>query len=150
MLELAIEQHSDLSIDTRELQSNETSYTINTLRSLRKEYPDYALYLIMGADAFVYFDAWKEWQDIINYAHIVIANRPDHQITPGNTLKDWLQKMADKPCQEGALYGKLYEIQTEMLAISSTEIRNQLAQDIQPDALPANVLDYIHSNKLYT
>jgi len=150
MLELATEQNASLSVDTRELESSEISYTINTLRSLRNDYPNAALYLIMGADAFTYFDTWKDWQEIINYAHIVIANRPDHGTSINKTLEDWRAKTKDNPCQDGVLYGKLYEIQTDMLAISSTEIRKQLAQNMQPDALPASVLDYINSHKLYS
>lgn len=150
MLKLAIKEYKTLNVDTRELDQEQTSYTVNTLRSLRNEFPDEALYLIVGADAFAKFDTWKDWQEIIGLANIVIAKRPEHVIQPSEELENWVQNLKDKPCQQGGLYGTLYEIQTDMLAISSTTIRQQISQDGTSNKLPAKVLDYILTHNLYS
>lgn len=150
MLKLALEGNKNLSIDTRELDREHTSYTVNTLRSLREDFPEDAFYFILGADAFAKFDTWKDWQEIIALANIIVAKRPEHKIEQSKELEKWVRNLKDNPCQQGDLYGTLYEIQTDMLAISSTTIRQQISTIGQSDFIPAKVLDYIQTHKLYS
>lgn len=76
MLEAAIEGEDGLEIDDRELRREGPSYTVDTLRSLRKEKGDAPLCLIVGMDAFRRFDEWHEWEKLPELAHIAVAHRP--------------------------------------------------------------------------
>lgn len=76
MLEAAIEGEDGLEIDDRELRREGPSYTVDTLRSLRKEKGDAPLCLIVGMDAFRRFDEWHEWEKLPKLAHIAVAHRP--------------------------------------------------------------------------
>ena len=75
MLELALAGTPEFKVDHRELQRSTPSYMIETLISLRKEYPDTPLALIMGSDAFINLATWNSWQELTDYAHIVVAIR---------------------------------------------------------------------------
>ena len=50
MIELAISDQENLSIDLREIENKNISYTVNTLISIRSEFPTDALFLIVGED----------------------------------------------------------------------------------------------------
>ena len=93
MIELAIDNEECLRIDLRELDNDETSYSINTLKSLRHEFIDDTLCLILGRDAFNKIDRWKDWKKLLNYAHIIVANRPGESDEPkAQELKQWIKQ----------------------------------------------------------
>jgi nicotinate-nucleotide adenylyltransferase len=50
MTRLAFAHIPQAVVDTREIARSGPTYTVDTLRELRAEYPDAQLYLIMGAD----------------------------------------------------------------------------------------------------
>ncbi len=80
MLELAIKNQPGLKIDTRELdrydQHQAPSYMVDTLKSLRQEFPTEPLLLFIGSDAFKHLTGWHQWQQLFDYAHIVVMTRP--------------------------------------------------------------------------
>ena len=77
MVQLAIAENPLFSFDGRELQRTGASYTVDSLESLRKELGnDVSLILMMGSDAFIKFNTWHRWQEIINLCHIVLVQRP--------------------------------------------------------------------------
>ena len=74
MLKLAIEGINDFEICTLELMRENVSYTIDTLRELKKEYD--TLELIIGFDNILKFDTWKEPDEIFKLAEVVVMKRP--------------------------------------------------------------------------
>jgi nicotinate-nucleotide adenylyltransferase len=76
MVEVAAAGEAAFVVDDRELRREGPSYTLDTLKSLREEFPQQPMALIVGADAFREFDTWHEWRSIIDYAHIVVMQRP--------------------------------------------------------------------------
>src|SRR3990167_8466433 len=76
MLQLAIQGNSLFTVDDREINQPSTSYTIDTLISLHKEYPKQKFALIIGTDAFLQFHQWHRWREILHYANIIILHRP--------------------------------------------------------------------------
>jgi len=63
-------------VDDRELRREGPSFSLDTVVSLREEFPQHSIALIIGADAFRGFDTWHEWRAILNVAHIVVMQRP--------------------------------------------------------------------------
>ncbi|VAW72155.1 Nicotinate-nucleotide adenylyltransferase [hydrothermal vent metagenome] len=76
LLTLAIQDQVKFVADDRELRRESSSYMIDTLGSLRDEFPEQPLLLMIGADAFAQFDQWHRWQDILTQAHLVLMQRP--------------------------------------------------------------------------
>lgn len=153
MLELAVNDLPELKIDLRELNSDETSYTINTLKLLRQDFKEDSLCLIMGRDAFNKIDSWKEWQSLLDYTHIIVANRPgetDNNIS--SELKNWIKqyKTNDKNLLKNKLNGHIFFIDIPMLDISSSMIREFVAKQKNiTDLTPPPIISYIKENQLY-
>ena len=153
MIKLAISDEKKLSIDLREIENGNISYTVNTLKSLRDEFSDDILFLIIGVDVFNMIDGWKEWQSLLNYTHIIVANRSsDNEENISGALKKWRNenKIDDINFLTSALSGYIYCIDTPIVEISSRMIRTYYAKykNIQK-YLPSNVITYIKENNLY-
>tara|TARA_R110001599_G_scaffold351822_1_gene584822 strand:+ start:158903 stop:159559 length:657 start_codon:yes stop_codon:yes gene_type:complete len=153
MVELAVSGEPRLACDSRELQRQGASYTIDSLMELRRELgEERALCLVMGCDAVLAITSWHRWQELLNWAHVVVIARPGWQLPEVGEVADWLQQhRLDSPGQLGGqpCGGVLVE-ELRPLAISSTEIRSLLAAGHSARyLLPQAVLDYIESHNLY-
>ncbi|MEM6998777.1 MAG: nicotinate-nucleotide adenylyltransferase [Pseudomonadota bacterium] len=153
MLELAIGSKKKLFIDKHEVENDTVSYTINTLKFLRDKFNDDALSLILGRDAFNKIDKWKNWQELLDYVHIIVANRPDETpIDITDDLQHWIEKHQTSNIEliNNKLHGNIYFISIPMLDISSSMIRQLLSEkESTKDFLPENIQTYIKNNKLY-
>ncbi|MGB0514072.1 MAG: nicotinate-nicotinamide nucleotide adenylyltransferase, partial [Wenzhouxiangellaceae bacterium] len=152
MLELALAPHADLSVDDREVRRDGPSWMADTLISLRDEVGDLPIMLCVGQDAANGLDRWERWQRLLELAHLVVMTRPDAPPEYSDTLHDHLQgrfvdqteALMDQPA------GRVCNVDVTRLAISSTDIRNQLANHRNPRfLLPSTVLAYITKHGLY-
>jgi nicotinate-nucleotide adenylyltransferase len=150
MLELAIKNQTGLVCDSREIHRAGRSYMVDTLKSLRLELPVCSLLLFMGADAFSQLAHWYQWQQLFDYAHIVVMTRPHSEQA---VLCDFLQQrlIFDKSTLSTEKAGKLFFQPVTQLAICATAIRELQAQHrsirfLLPDA----VIEYIEQHHLYT
>lgn len=149
MLQLATAEQQGLICDSRELDRKGTSYMIDTLISLRDQFPQKTLALLIGSDAFLTLRQWHHWQKLFDYAHLIVMTRPKSNKT---LLLDFFKtRLANNPTElKHSLAGKLYFQPVTQLAISSTQIRKLLITKGSPRFLmPDNVIDYIYENKLY-
>jgi len=153
MIKLAISDEKKLSIDLREIENGNISYTINTLKSLRDEFSNDIIFLIIGVDVFNMIDGWKEWQSLLNYTHIIVANRSsDNEENISGALRKWRNenKIDDINFLTSALSGHIYYIDTPIVEISSRMIRKYYTKNKNiDDYLPSNVVTYIKENNLY-
>jgi nicotinate-nucleotide adenylyltransferase len=149
MLTLAVQNQPGLTIDSREVDRQGPSYMVDTLKSLRLEYPDQPLLLFIGADAFRHLMTWHEWQQLFTYAHVVVITRPGYQ---ARDLDDFfkVRLSTDKNELSVQLAGKLFFQPVTQLDISATAIRQLIAQQQNPGfLLPDAVIDYIKQHALY-
>ncbi|MBP8927133.1 MAG: nicotinate-nucleotide adenylyltransferase [Pseudomonadales bacterium] len=154
MLRLALADCAPLQCDDREIRRGSTSYTIDTLRSLRAELGASArLCLIVGADAFAAFDSWKEWDRMVELAHIVVMERPGERPAQSPVLARWVAARAADDIERAlgqAPCGGILSLQLTQLAISASHIRALLSAGYSPRfLLPDAVLDYIRRHHLY-
>lgn len=153
MIELAIATYPKLTIDNRELNRKEHSYTIDTLKSLRAELKNVSLCLLMAMDTFSHFSDWKNWQQILDYAHLVIVPRPGFEISLNTTLTEFLKQhqIHDSTLltTQPAGYILLQTIESQQ-PISATNIRAAVLAKTHPtNILPLTVWNYIQEHKLY-
>jgi nicotinate-nucleotide adenylyltransferase len=78
MLQLAIGGNPFFQADDRELRRGGTSYTVDTLRDIRAEFPQAQIVLLMGADSLVDFAKWREPAEICRLAYVVVVARGGH------------------------------------------------------------------------
>jgi nicotinate-nucleotide adenylyltransferase len=79
MLKLALAGEPRFEIDERELRSDATGYTVDTLRALHAERPQDELYLLIGADQYEKFGQWREPEEIERLAKLAVFPRPGHR-----------------------------------------------------------------------
>ena len=149
ILQLAIEGEKSFICDNRELKRAGRSFMVETLASLRADFPEKTLILFMGSDAFAAIEQWHQWQKLFEFAHIVVMTRPNCEKIP---LSDFLNPRlsVEKADLTREKNGKLFFQPVTQLAISATQIRNLLAQKRSIRfLLPDNVINYINRYALY-
>lgn len=155
LLSAALEQQDDFVVDTREIQRGGASYMVDTLQSLQAEFPQQTLCLIIGLDAFYYFDTWKAYLQILELAHIVVMQRPGRELAqlqtrPAVYTLFMTYGIKDPQLLRQQAAGLIWIQPVTALAISSTAIRAQLAQGGTIRYLvPDKVLTLIQQQGLY-
>lgn len=152
MVRLAAANIAKLTVDAQELDRYKPSYTIDTLHNTRAqlEAAD-QLFLIMGMDAFAILPTWHRWQELLQYCHILVLQRPDMTVVISDELQQYLVKnwVEDFTLLAGSC-GKITYIQQTPLNISATQIRNILHRKKTAQfLLPDTVLEYINKHQLY-
>lgn len=155
MLRLGLDGHGKLfEIDTQEIERGGISYSIDTLRNSLDKDPSQKLMLIIGMDQFLKFDQWKNFDQILTLADLVVTSRPGMDLP--YSLDEWpvaiRSLVADFDGKEALLKsGKnIYFFQLEDVEASATEIRKKvrLGQSIQA-LVPPSVEAYIRNNGLF-
>jgi nicotinate-nucleotide adenylyltransferase len=141
-------------IDDIELKRGGVSYTIDTIKELRKKYESRELYLIIGADNFETFSEWKDFKKILGEVNLVVTTRPGFQIP--EKAGDWPAYLDEYVGESdfGTLElntGRSVEFITlDDLEISSSELRKKLRVGRPVEKfLPLAVETYIKEFKVY-
>jgi nicotinate-nucleotide adenylyltransferase len=107
------------------------TFTIDTLRDLRRMRPDADLFFITGADAMAQIMSWKDNEELWSLAHFVGVTRPGHVL-------------------DGMGRSDVSLLEVPAMAISSTDCRNRV-QEHNPVwyLVPDGVVQYIAKHRLY-
>lgn len=76
-----------IRVDTTELTMPSPSYTIDTLRKLQSEHPSLEFRLAVGADSYLDFHKWKEWEELEKAYSPIVYPRPGYAIS--ETRQGW-------------------------------------------------------------
>ncbi|MGI5889172.1 MAG: nicotinate (nicotinamide) nucleotide adenylyltransferase [Oscillospiraceae bacterium] len=116
------------------------SYTIKTLRRLRRRYPGSEIYMLIGSDSLLAFKTWKNWRRILTMCTLVVAARDD---MPREVLEEALDELKSRGA--GGIL-----MNTQPFDVSSSEIRARLESGGNCTGLvPADVEEYIRKHGLY-
>ena len=131
LLRAALAGQDRLTIDTRELDRDGPSYTVDTLASLRADIgPDRPLVLLVGADVFAGLASWHLWQDLFAFAHVGVLNRPGVTHEPSAALSAFIaDRRAPRPHGPA---GSVVDIAITPLDIAATAIREAFAAGYEP------------------
>ncbi|RZV37586.1 MAG: nicotinate-nucleotide adenylyltransferase [Chromatiales bacterium] len=152
LVECAIEGQPGFVADDRELRRDGPSYTIDTLHSLREEFPDRSIGLIVGMDAFLGLPGWHRWDEILDVAHIVVAHRPGWKAPDIGVLGEMITEHGTHRVAKlhDATHGSIHIHAVTQLEIASTEIRELVGAGRDPRFLmPDEVRDAILDMKIY-
>ncbi len=139
MLRIAIKGMEFAQISDLELESATPSYTVETLKKLKKQYPEDELFFLAGADVLDHFSYWSDPVEIVSLAKPLIGCRESSHLKVNDLDSSYKNAFREGICQ------------TRKINISSTEIREKLSrgEDVS-HMLPSEVLDYILCHKLYS
>ncbi|WP_428087570.1 nicotinate (nicotinamide) nucleotide adenylyltransferase [Candidatus Thioglobus sp.] len=134
MLEIAIENFPELSIDTGEITQPVASYTIDSLKRIAKQYPQQSFGLIIGMDSFNQLSSWKNYQTFWQYCHLIVVGRPGQEKI-ADTYN--FTQVKNKAALNNQASGLVYFSQTKLYDISSSDIRGILFNDASSGKIPA-------------
>ena len=154
MLNLVCENDTQLCIDSRELDRQGPSYSIDTLQSLRSELgPQARLIWCLGMDAFAQLHTWHRWRELLQFCHLLVMARPASELPEDAALKAlWQRHHVAEPKQLlSCANGGIASVRLPQFDVSATAIRLLLEQGKTPPAsmLPAQVAQYIAAQNLY-
>jgi len=142
MLSLAIQDFPELEIDTREILREGSSFMIDTLIELVEEFNNHTICLIIGMDSFINFKTWKQWDEFADLVHMVVLPRSGDQ--PDKKSLDTFDLAKDKDHLKSELTGLLYFSNSKLINISSSDIRDKIANDQNLDQLvPSSVINLL-------
>jgi nicotinate-nucleotide adenylyltransferase len=128
LLKTAISDQPGFELDQRELQREGHSYMVDTLESLRTDYPSHPICLILGMDAFLGIKQWHQWLRIPQLCHLVVTTRPGFEMSG-----DFIQQLpATLITKASGLFevaaGRILLQSVTQLDISASHIRAMLAK----------------------
>ena len=155
MVRLAIEKNPLFELDDAEIRQTAPGYTVETLERLRREFgAKRPIVLLLGTDAFRNLSSWQRWRDLFDLAHVFVAQRPGHSLTPGGMqaalAAEWRKRAGTPDVLRQRPGGNVVTYGTTALDISASAIRAHFAQARSPRyLLPSAVLDYIEAHGVY-
>lgn len=153
MVQAAIAGQRAFVADRRELERCGSSYTVDTLASLREEFGvDLPLCLLLGSDAFRGFLSWHRPLEILELAHLVVMTRPnvEQPWSPEIRALRRARQVAGAAALSQTSAGRIYCHEVTQLGISATAIRGLIAAGRSPRfLLPDAVIEIIERQGLY-
>ena len=112
------------------------SYTINTLRALKKRYTDARFFLLIGGDMLFSFTEWYKYESILKECEVCAAARG------GDSFSEMLEYATE--------VGHIKVLPTNVVDISSTEIREKIQKgEDASEWITEDVRGYIEEKGLY-
>ena len=152
MLDLAIKDYGNLSIDPIEVYKNGISYSVDTLRELKAQNPESGIVFILGMDAFNSLNRWHKWEQLFQLCSLFVLARSGENVNYGiATDIDLLNRRVDsgeRLLQKEA--GSVFIAEEFNYELSSTTVRSKLllGEDLSQE-LNEKVYSYIKKHNLY-
>ncbi|WNC71248.1 nicotinate-nucleotide adenylyltransferase [Thalassotalea psychrophila] len=150
MVELACEEHALFTLDARELNRHTKSYTIDSIKELKQQYPNAKLYFFIGTDSLISLPSWHQIQELLTLCHFVVGTRPGYCVSNLNDESIRTRITDDISLVKQQSAGRILLLETCQVDISSTLIREKLNnKENCSEFLPNKVSQFIEHNKLY-
>jgi len=157
MLELACGGRPRCVPSDIEVKARGKSYSILTLKKIHRLHPNAWVFFILGVDAFVEIETWKDYEQVLEQCMFIVISRPgcDLEVASrvlGGRLRDRIRVIGpdDRPDEAMFESNRVFLVSIDALDVSSTDIRRRL-QDGRPvtGLVPPSVEDYLHHHRLY-
>ncbi|MBC3185069.1 nicotinate-nucleotide adenylyltransferase [Corynebacterium sp. zg-331] len=136
MTALATAADERFSVSRIDIERAGATYTIDTLRDVRAQFPRSELFFITGADALSGLTSWREWEKAVSLARFIGVTRPGYD--------------ADASVLPHEYRERITLVRGPGLDISSTQCRRRCRQGRPIRYLvPEAVARYIEHNGLY-
>lgn len=141
MLRLAIDGVPYFKLSLHEADESKHSYTYQTLKELKEQYPENEYYFILGADSLFALETWKNYKEIFPSCILLAAIRDDKmQEDVIVQIRYLIQKY----------HADIRLLKAPKLEISSTELRERIQQKKSIKYMvPQSVEEYIVEHQIY-
>ena len=139
MTQLAIQDIPYFKLSDYELDKQNLSYSVETVKHFLDEYPGDTFYFIVGADSFSDLPTWYGYRDLMELCCFVVISRPD---TKKEELLARFEGNEKPP--------RVFFIDDVFMDISSTQIREMVAEGNNIiELVPIKIYEYIIKKSLY-
>lgn len=134
MLKRALKGKEKLQLSLIEVKRKGVSYTIDTLRALKKEFPKGTeFYFILGSDSWAQLPTWKSFKSLIKLCEFVVFNRKGY---PVRAISDERQAI---------------KLRIKPIEVTSTQIRDRVKKGTSiVKWVPKEVESYIQKERIYS
>jgi nicotinate-nucleotide adenylyltransferase len=144
MLKTAIKGIPWFAISLLEIERGGKSYSVDTIRELRRRHPQAGFYFIIGADTLPELHLWKSIHELLRLCRFVTMSRPGWEGARVTTRSLKLGSPWPSRLRRGMFPGHLIDI-------SSSDIRRRVSKGLSIRHLvPYAVEGYIRTKKLYS
>lgn len=138
MAQLAFSDMSRVVVDPCETRRPGPSYTVDTLRELKAQWPQAELFLLIGEDQARALPTWHAWQEVLQLAIICVAERED------------LTGIAPRFTAPQSHESRFRRLPVSAMPVSATDIRARIAAHLCVVPLVFTpVARYIDDHHLY-
>ncbi|MFD1203047.1 nicotinate-nucleotide adenylyltransferase [Leucobacter albus] len=134
MTVIATASNPQFTVSRVDVDRDGPTYTVDTLRDLKRLMPDAELFFISGADAVKQIVSWKDVEKLWELAHFIAVSRPGHELS-----------------LSGLSHDNVSLLEIPALSISSTDCRERVSRGYPVWYLvPDGVVQYIAKHGLYS
>jgi len=134
MLQAACEWDQRLQISDHELSRGGISYTIDSVRHFRAQFPHDELFWVIGGDQVPLLHKWKDINELVKMVEFIFLERPGHPAKPHQEIPGL----------------RLHRCDGHLIEISSSELRRRVSEGLALHYFcPQKVIAYIEDKKLY-
>lgn len=134
MLRAAVEWDHRFDVSDVELRRGGVSYTIDSARHFRQEFPHDDLFWVIGGDQLPKLHLWKDVTELAGLVEFIFLERPGFPIRAREEIPGL----------------RLHRCDGHLLAISSTELRERVKHNLSLDYfVPHKAILYIQEKNLY-
>ena len=116
-----------------EFERDGKSYTVDTLKRLKQNYPNDDFFVVIGGDMLSTLDTWYNWQELLSLTSFIAFRREG--------LNDFDASLL-RLTNHGA---EIFVVDDKITEISSTMLRKEIKKDL----LPEKVYNYIIQKGIY-
>ena len=157
MVDLALSSYDRFFPSSIEIDARGTSYSIMTLNRIKEIFPQTELFFLLGIDAFLDIETWKDYEDVLEQCSFIVMSRPGFRLDEAKKIlaekySHRMVKVSGLPAKEAGKISKhkIYLLSIETFNISSSEVREKVRKNQSIKGLvPENVENYIKERCLY-
>ncbi len=157
MVELAVAPYPQFIPSSIEIEAKGKSYSILTLAKLKERYPDAWIFFILGVDAFLEIDTWKDYEKVLEQCHFIVISRPGYRLEDaehilGGKYKNWIHRLSGQEEISDQILSdyKIFLLSISALDLASQEVRKRIKNGKSITGQVAESVEaYINENKLY-
>jgi nicotinate-nucleotide adenylyltransferase len=136
MVSLALMHEERMKLCTIEFDMPKPSYTIHTIYKLKEEYPSFNFHILCGADVVNSLPSWYKYEELIQSTKFLVCSRAiENQFASHSLVQEFPEQFEF--------------IDFNPVEISSTQIRECIANTGKSSQVSEQVLDYIIVQRLY-
>lgn len=155
MVTLATLDADGLISDPQEIEAGGTSFTIDTIGRLKRQFPAANLHFITGIDAFRDIASWKDYRRLLTACHFLVTSRPGTDLElpklPDEARARVVHLGRGRPATTDPQPPQIFVCEIEPVPVSATDIRRAAARGEPLDAwVPPGVARYIRKLGLYS